>query len=61
MYVYLFEDKCAYVGLTDNFKQRLAHRKINKNDAVIKHIKRTGYKAKFKILKLKIPYWLEEL
>jgi hypothetical protein len=44
IYVYEFEDNHVYVGLTYNLKVREKSRKQDNKDAVILHIKKTGFK-----------------
>lgn len=50
IYVYEFSDNFAYVGLTYNLKERNANRKQQINDAVTKHIKKTGLQPTLKQL-----------
>lgn len=42
VYVYEFSDNCAYIGLTYNLKKRNSDRKLQKDDAVTKHIEKTN-------------------
>jgi hypothetical protein len=50
IYVYEFPDNSAYIGLTYNLNKRNTARKLQKNDAVTKYIKKTNLKPNLKQL-----------
>lgn len=50
VYVYEFSDNAAYVGLTYNIQDRKVRRNVDYDDAVTKHISKTGLKPVIKLL-----------